>query len=112
MDIVAPEPEANALEPLDLTLLRREADQYVRQDLPMRVFVLETQMKASNDRLSSIESEVRGMKDGISDLVRALHAHMLEEKEQKNQLLLWIVLTLVSVVGFGCAFLFDYVLTH
>ena len=106
MDIVVPDSSTD-----DLTLLRRDADRRVHE-LSSRVLVLEVQMKASNDRLSSIELEVRGVKEAVNNLALTMQAHMQVEERQKNQLLLWAIATLVSVIGFGGAFMLDHFLTH
>lgn len=107
MGIVATDDaELKAIEPLAINLLRRDADRRVHE-LSSRVLVLEVQARASNDRLNSIESELRGVKDAVNGLAFAMQAHMQAEEKQKTQILTWVVATLLSVIGCGVLIIYE-----
>lgn len=79
--------------------------------LSERVLTIEIKMKASDGRLSSIENEIRGTKTEVSNVLGCLQAHISNEEKQKNQLLMWIITTLLSVLGFGAVALINHLLT-
>ena len=79
--------------------------------LSERVLVMETRMNISDGRLLSIETEVRGTKTKVSNVLGCLQTHIQTEENQKNQLLMWIITTLLSVLGFGAVALINHLLT-
>jgi len=76
-----------------------------------RVLILETKMGVSDGRLSSIEEEIRDTRTEVSNVLGCLQTHIQTEEKQKNQLLMWIITTLLSVLGFGAVALINHLLT-
>ncbi|MDG4552872.1 MAG: hypothetical protein P9E24_01285 [Candidatus Competibacter sp.] len=76
-----------------------------------RVLVLETKMGVSDGRLRSIEDEIRGTKTEVGNVLGCLQGHIQNEEKQKNQVLMWVIATLLSVLGFGAAALINHLLS-
>lgn len=76
-----------------------------------RVLVLETKMGVSDGRLRSIEGEIRDTKTEVGNVLGCLQGHIQNEEKQKNQVLMWVIATLLSVLGFGAAALINHLLS-
>lgn len=71
--------------------------------LETRVAVLETRAGAQDDRLLTIETDLKDTKAGVLSLLRSLQDHTIIEEKDRVKLLTWIIATLISVIGFGFA---------
>lgn len=69
--------------------------------LETRVAVLETRAGAQDDRLLTIENDLKDTKTGVHRLLQCLQEHTIIEEKDRVKLLTWIVATLISVIGFG-----------
>lgn len=69
--------------------------------LETRVAVLETRAGAQDDRLLTIETDLKETKAGVNGLLRCLQEHTIIEEKDRVKLLSWIIATLISVIGFG-----------
>lgn len=78
--------------------------------LETRVAVLETRAGAQDDRLLSIESEIKGIKTDVQAVLECLQAHMVAEENNRVKLLEWVIATLLSVIGFGIVSVINYFL--
>lgn len=78
--------------------------------LETRVAVLETRAGAQDDRLLSIESEIKGVKTDVKTVLECLQTHVIDEEQNRTKLLEWVVATLLSVIGFGVAGVINYLL--
>lgn len=78
--------------------------------LETRVAVLETRAGAQDDRLLSIESEIKGIKTDVQAVLECLQAHMVAEENNRVKLLEWVIATLLSVIGFGIVSVINYLL--
>lgn len=78
--------------------------------LETRVAVLEARAGAQDDRLLTIEKDLKETKDGVLGLLRSLQEHTIIEGQDRVKLLAWIIATLLSVIGFGFAAIWQLVL--
>lgn len=76
--------------------------------LETRVAVLETRAGAQDDRLLTIENDLKDTKTGVQQLLQCLQQHTVAEGKDRVKLLSWIVATLLSVIGFGVAAIWQY----
>lgn len=98
------------------SLTRRRADYDTHElacfihRLDTRVSVLETRMTTQDDRLSSIEAELRDANLGVQRVLDCLQAHTRQEDQDRVKLLGFVVATLLSVLGFAGAALLNHLL--
>jgi hypothetical protein len=76
--------------------------------LETRVAVLETRAGAQDDRLLTIENDLRDTKTGVQRVLQCLQDHTVIEEKDRVKLLTWIIATLLSVIGFGVAAIWEY----
>ncbi len=76
--------------------------------LETRVAVLETRAGAQDDRLLTIENDLRDTKTGVQRVLQCLQDHTVIEEKDRVKLLIWIIATLLSVIGFGVAAIWEY----
>lgn len=76
--------------------------------LETRVVVLETRAGAQDDRLLTIENDLRDTKTGVQRVLQCLQDHTVIEEKDRVKLLTWIIATLLSVIGFGVAAIWEY----
>ncbi|MDS4020659.1 MAG: hypothetical protein RKR03_09175 [Candidatus Competibacter sp.] len=97
-------------------LTRRRADYDTHElacfihRLDTRVSVLETRMTTQDDRLSSIEEELRDANLGVQRVLDCLQAHTRQEDQDRVKLLGFVVATLLSVLGFAGAAMINHLL--
>lgn len=58
----------------------------------------------------TIEKDLKETKDGVLGLLRSLQEHTIVEGQDRVKLLAWIIATLLSVIGFGFAAIWQLVL--
>ncbi len=76
--------------------------------LETRVVVLETRAGAQDDRLLTIENDLRDTKTGVQMVLQCLQDHTVIEEKDRVKLLTWIIATLLSVIGFSVAAIWEY----
>jgi acetone carboxylase gamma subunit len=78
--------------------------------LETRVSVLETRAGAQDDRLLTIENDLKDTKTGVQRVLQCLQDHTVVEEKDRVKLLAWIVATLLSVIGFGVTAVWQYLI--
>lgn len=78
--------------------------------LETRVVILESRSGMQDDRLLKIEEDLRDTKKGVYSILTSLQLHVEQEGNDRAKLLLGVVATLLSVIGFGAATLINYLL--
>lgn len=78
--------------------------------LETRVAALETRAGAQDDRLLTIENDLRDTKTGVQRVLQCLQDHTVIEEKDRVKLLTWIIATLLSVIGFGVAAIWQYLI--
>lgn len=78
--------------------------------LETRVAVLETRAGAQDDRLLTIEKDLKDTKTGVQRVLQCFQDHAVIEEKDRVKLLTWIVATLLSVIGFGVTAVWQYLL--
>lgn len=78
--------------------------------LETRVAILESRSGAQDDRLLKIEEDLKDTKNGVYDILTSLQLHVEQESNDRSKLLLGVIATLLSVIGFGAATLINYLL--
>lgn len=64
-----------------------------------RLAVLESRMDGQERRMTGIEAQIGETKKGVDELKDMLVKHATAETEQQNRILVWVIMTLLSVVG-------------
>lgn len=78
--------------------------------LETRVAVLETRAGAQDDRLLTIETDLKDTKNGVQRVLQCFQDHAVIEEKDRVRLLAWIVATLLSVIGFGVTAIWQFIL--
>lgn len=78
--------------------------------LETRVAVLETRAGAQDDRLLTIEGDLKDTKMGVHKVLQCLQDHTVIEEKDRVKLLMWIIATLLSVIGFGITAVWQFLL--
>lgn len=76
--------------------------------LDTRVAVLETRIDGQDQRLGTIEADIREIKSGIGRVLEALGEHTRQEDRDRVKLMAAVVATLLSVLGFFGVTLFEH----
>mgnify|MGYP006921328774 CR=1 FL=1 len=77
--------------------------------LETRVAVLEARAGAQDTRLMTIEIDLKDTKTVVQQVLQCLQDHAITEERNRVKLLSWVIATLFSVVGFGLAAVWQFV---
>lgn len=69
--------------------------------LDKRVAVLESRINSQDSRLSRIELDTTSVKNMTEKIFDTLIQHINQENADKQKIMAWLIVTLVSVMGFG-----------
>lgn len=100
----------------DDRLTRRAADLDLHDlvgmyhQLNTRLAVMESRVIMQDDRMETLEIRLKDMWDGVKEVLDLLRKHIEQENQNQVRMLIAIIATLLSVVGFAGAMLINYVL--
>ncbi len=77
--------------------------------LETRVAVLEARAGAQDTRLLTIENDLKDTKTGVQNVLQCLQEHTIMEERNRVRLLSWIIVTLISVLGFGITAVWQFI---
>lgn len=93
------------------------------KEITSRVSILEARIDAQHNRLVTIEEKIRTLEKYVSDLLRTseenldgnkkvlqlLNEHISTQNKDLRNLLFWIIVSLLSILGFGVSFLIQHI---
>jgi hypothetical protein len=78
------------------------------KEITTRVSVLEARINAQESRLVAMENNLRTIDSSLKDLLNKLNDHISKQNIDINRLLFWVIASLLSILGFGSAFLIQH----
>ena len=75
------------------------------KEITTRVSVLEARINSQEIRLVSMENNLRNIDSALKDLLNKLNDHISKQNIDINRLLFWVIASLLSILGFGLAFI-------
>lgn len=82
----------------------------IQHEFDKRISIVEVRMNGQDDRLGNIEADLRETNHGVQRVLQVLNAHVEQEQKERGRLLLGVIATLLSVLGYAGAQLLQYLL--
>ena len=93
------------------------------KEVTTRVSILEARIETQHNRLLIIEEKIRTLEKHVENLLRTseenldgnkkvlqlLNEHITTQNKDLRNLLFWIILSLLSILGFGMSFLIQHI---